>query len=337
MANNTLYFSHDCNARTDPKLARLAHKYGMAGIGIYWCVVEMLYENDGYLMRSDCEWIADALRTDMRTLCDIIENSELFVTDDQKFWSESALKRLHKIQEKSQKAANSAIKRWGNANALPTQCEGNAKNKSKVNKSKVNKSIYTPLPPNGFAAGAAVSSKGVTGFVDTETVTSEPSADTPPLETTEEEPLLNNSAGPELQTDDSFGEICKQYADNIGKITPLVADNIRYWADNYSAEWIITAIKEAVLSNVRKPNYISAILDNWDKNGFKAVPQNKAAPPPDTNQGTTRANVENQISIRVRQEIVRNSKSGQPVALDGIRARVRREVEAEYAERLVAK
>ncbi|OBW62617.1 MAG: hypothetical protein A9183_06915 [Dehalococcoides mccartyi] len=211
---------------------------------------------------------------------------------------------------------------------------------SKVNKSKVNKSKLnnTPLPPKG-SVGAVVSSKGITDFVNTETgeILSRPPVNTPSLEIPEAEPFSNNSAGPELRPDNSFGEICKQYADNIGKVTGLVADGIRDWADNYPAEWIITAIKEAVLSNVRKPNYISAILDNWDKNGFKAVPQNKAAPPPDTNQGTTRANVENQISIRVRQEIVRNSKSGQPVALDGIRARVRREVEAEYAERLVAK
>lgn len=143
MANGTIFFSHDCNARNDLKLIRLNHKHGMAGVGIYWCLVEMLYENDGYLMRSDCECIANALRVEMRTLCDIIENSELFNFDDEKFWSESALKRIKKILEKSQKATDSALKRWGNANAMPTQCEGNANkvNKNRINNKEINKEI----------------------------------------------------------------------------------------------------------------------------------------------------------------------------------------------------
>lgn len=125
------YFPHDYAARTDRKLARLLHKYGTSGIGIYWCIIEMLYENDGYLMLSDCDCIANELRTHSETVMEII-SSELFEKDSEKFWSISALKRLDKINEKSQKAQESAFKRWGNAKAMPTQCEGNAIKQNKI-------------------------------------------------------------------------------------------------------------------------------------------------------------------------------------------------------------
>ncbi|MDY6833798.1 MAG: DUF4373 domain-containing protein [Chloroflexota bacterium] len=133
---DTFYFSHDCNARNDLKITRLRYKYGMEGVGIYWCLVEMLYEEGGYLMLSDCECIANELRTQCDTLKSIIA-SDLFQNDDEKYWSNSVLKRLEKQHEKSQKASESATKRWGNANAMRTQCDGNA---NKVKKSKVKKS-----------------------------------------------------------------------------------------------------------------------------------------------------------------------------------------------------
>ena len=37
------YFQHDYNARNDPKLQALIVEMGVAGIGIYWCLVEMLF------------------------------------------------------------------------------------------------------------------------------------------------------------------------------------------------------------------------------------------------------------------------------------------------------
>ncbi|MET0039422.1 Lin1244/Lin1753 domain-containing protein [Dehalococcoides mccartyi] len=350
MNKNAYYFPHDCNAADDPKILAMRFTYKAEGYGWYWMLVEQLRQQQDYRISVEilpmyAKKFDAPHKKFAQFIDDCVNKFHLFFIENSYIFSESLIKRMEFIENKSEKAKSAASARWthegstaskSDADAMQTQCVRNAIKENKIKENKIK--VITPLPPKGCAA-VVVSSKGVTNFVDTETgeILSSPPVDTPSLETPEEEPISNNSAGPALQVDTDFGEICKQYAANIGKVTSLVADGIRDWVDNYPAEWIIAAIKEAVLANVKKPNYISAILDNWDKNGFKAVPQNKAAPPPDTNQGTTRANVENQISIRVRQEIVRNSKSGQPVALDGIRARVRREVEAEYAERLVAK
>lgn len=43
------YFQHDANARHDPKLLMLAKECGMAGIGRWWCLVEILREQQDYM------------------------------------------------------------------------------------------------------------------------------------------------------------------------------------------------------------------------------------------------------------------------------------------------
>lgn len=139
------YFSHDTKARSDSKLVSLAMRQGMEGLGVYWCIVEMLYENDGKMMRTECERIAYELRTHSDCINSVIYEHELFQWDDLYFWSNSVLNRLKTITEKSDKARQSATKRWENANAMRTQCEGNAikEKESKVNKINIGDELPT--------------------------------------------------------------------------------------------------------------------------------------------------------------------------------------------------
>jgi len=125
MAKDTYYFSHDYNSRNDPKMVLLFMKHGVIGIGIYWCIVEMMYEQGGYLMQSECERIAFELRTDYDLVSSVIA-CNLFERDEEKFWSTSVLKRLKTRKDKSIKAKESADKRWANANALRTESDANA-------------------------------------------------------------------------------------------------------------------------------------------------------------------------------------------------------------------
>ena len=139
------YFSHDTKARSDSKLVSLAMRQGMEGLGVYWCIVEMLYENEGRIMRTECERIAYELRTHSDCITAVIYEHDLFQWDDEYFWSNSVLKRLKTITEKSDKARQSATKRWENANAMRTQCEGNAikEKESKVNKINIGDELPT--------------------------------------------------------------------------------------------------------------------------------------------------------------------------------------------------
>src|SRR5574342_117313 len=134
MAKESYYFSHDYNARSDKEIVKVIMKMGMAGVGIYWCIVEMLYEEGGYLMHSECERIAFELRTDANSIATLVHSYNLFKKDEEKFWSSAVLARLALRKEKSEKARRSAAKRW-DANALPTHSDSNAK-KGKERKGK---------------------------------------------------------------------------------------------------------------------------------------------------------------------------------------------------------
>lgn len=106
------FFSHDYNSRSDPKLQKLQMKLGLKGIGAYWCIVEMLYEEGGYLPLTEYERITFELRTEYDFIKSVIQDYDLFKNDGIKFWSESAIDRLKLRSEKSEKARQSINKRW---------------------------------------------------------------------------------------------------------------------------------------------------------------------------------------------------------------------------------
>jgi uncharacterized protein DUF4373 len=137
---DTFYFSHDYNTRTDEKIKLLIRKHQMSGYGIFWAIIEDLYNNANAL-RLDYEGISFDLHTDEKTVKSIIEDFELFVIKDGFFGSFSVEKRLDERNEKSKKAQASAHKRWGNdANALRPKSDSNAikERKGKEKKGKKN-------------------------------------------------------------------------------------------------------------------------------------------------------------------------------------------------------
>ena len=126
---DTFYFSHDYNARSDDKIKLLIRKHGMIGYGVFWAIVEDLYNNANAL-RLDCEGIAYDLHVDVKIVENIIFDFELFVIENNFFGSLSVERRLNERNEKSEKARKSALNRWNktkdDANAMRTQCEGYA-------------------------------------------------------------------------------------------------------------------------------------------------------------------------------------------------------------------
>lgn len=139
----TFYFSHDFGARNDPKLISLQMELGHEGKGIFWDLIEILYEQDGYILESELKSIAFALHTKYERITDVLTKYDLFVNEDGKYWSESVLRRLELRYSKSEKARNSVNERWKrlrkDTNVLPTKYEGNTIKESKGEKEKENK------------------------------------------------------------------------------------------------------------------------------------------------------------------------------------------------------
>jgi hypothetical protein len=154
MSKDTFYFSHDYNARNDIKIKKLIAKHNYNGYGLFWAIIEDLYNNANALP-LDYECIAFDLRADIEILKSIINDFDLFVIKDGSFGSLSVERRLEQRNNKSLKARQSANKRWNNtkddANALQTHYDSNAikERKGKENKEKEIKDI-TALPKFSF-------------------------------------------------------------------------------------------------------------------------------------------------------------------------------------------
>jgi len=133
---DSFYFPHDFHARHDPKLERLRMTIGCEGVGIFWCLVEMLYEEGGSLPIQDIEIYSKALNCKLDTLLKTLREYNLFVENKTHFWSPTLIKRLKHITSKREKARASA-KLSHSANAERTLSERSAIKESKVKESKV--------------------------------------------------------------------------------------------------------------------------------------------------------------------------------------------------------
>ena len=153
------YFSHDLNARNDRKLIRLAMKHGMEGIGIYWCIVEMMYEEQGRVMRSECERIAFELRTSCDKIESVLQDFDLFYANEDYWYSESVNRRIEaqiQVSNGAKKAANTRWERYRNqgvveenANEMRTHTNriANKEKKRKEKESKENINTSRELLP----------------------------------------------------------------------------------------------------------------------------------------------------------------------------------------------
>ena len=64
--------------------------------------------------------------------------------------------------------------------------------------------------------------------------------------------------------------IYRVYEENIGPLTPMIADSLKDAEDTYPVQWIYDAIRIAVDRNKRSWSYAAAILDRWQREGRDA-------------------------------------------------------------------
>ena len=103
-SKETFYFSHDYNARNDIKIKRLIVKHGYEGYGIFWAMIEDLYQNANALpLDYDC--IAYDFRTNSDMIESIVNDFDLFEVGEDTFSSLSIQRRLGKRMEISEKRA----------------------------------------------------------------------------------------------------------------------------------------------------------------------------------------------------------------------------------------
>jgi DnaD/phage-associated family protein len=61
--------------------------------------------------------------------------------------------------------------------------------------------------------------------------------------------------------------IFKLYEDNIGMLSPLLAEQLKDAEQRYPERWILDAFMEALAQNKRSWRYIQRILERWEREG----------------------------------------------------------------------
>jgi hypothetical protein len=152
MKKEAYYFSHDANAKDDPKILQLRMEMGWEGYGLFWALIEMLRNESDHRMRTHYKSIAFALHTHEDSIKKLINDFDLFAIEGEYFWSESLLKRMEMKESKSEKARQSAKKRWNqdnDANAMRTHSDSNA-NAMQLKESKVKESKGKEISKDTF-------------------------------------------------------------------------------------------------------------------------------------------------------------------------------------------
>ena len=157
------FFSHDCNARNDPKILALRSVYGAEGYGVYFMLVEILREQPEYRLSVN-KYIWNTLAMQMQVEASHLEQiitdcctefaengSTLLVNDGEYLYSASLLRRMGKVDDISNLRREAAQKRWKNqsckaddgsgastSNANAEQTDAN-KRKTKAMRNKIKK------------------------------------------------------------------------------------------------------------------------------------------------------------------------------------------------------
>jgi DnaD/phage-associated family protein len=77
---------------------------------------------------------------------------------------------------------------------------------------------------------------------------------------------VEGAAGPP-DNDLAFSQVCRLYQAEIGKMSPLIAEEIRDRLRRCPPAWFEQAISKAAAAEARRWNYIKSILAAWEKCG----------------------------------------------------------------------
>ena len=131
MKTTKVWFKHDTNSLADDKIFALVLKYGAEGYGVFWAIVEGLYENEGVALSDiTLKRIARDLSVDHDKLIEIAdyaaseECGHLFTKTDYGYVSHRVCVQCKAQAEKCRQNAENIRKRYIQ-NSVPVEYESN--------------------------------------------------------------------------------------------------------------------------------------------------------------------------------------------------------------------
>ncbi len=124
---NSKYFSHDIDARNDPKIIAMRSVHGKIGGCFFWDLIEHLASLDGYKIKKDkytfsvlSKILDESIEKTTELINDFINEFDLLVEDNEFIFSKSLLERLELRDEKTLRNSEGGKKamerRYANSN-----------------------------------------------------------------------------------------------------------------------------------------------------------------------------------------------------------------------------
>lgn len=106
------YINHKISNRSEYVFRKLIERKGAAAYGVYWYVLEELYESGGRMLFEEIESISNALCVRKDFVASVIKSFSLFQYDSESFWSDEVIEQIEKRQKLKDKRKEAANKRW---------------------------------------------------------------------------------------------------------------------------------------------------------------------------------------------------------------------------------
>lgn len=130
-ADKTLWFRHDVGTMNDIRMQKIMRKYGLEGIGIYWCLIETMYTNNGRIFHSEIADIAFMIHANEDKVAEMASDQDIFESDEDSFWSNRVNSELSIQQEVSEKAKEAINARWKNQKKAKSNSSNSSTNPEK--------------------------------------------------------------------------------------------------------------------------------------------------------------------------------------------------------------
>lgn len=134
------YINHKISNRSEYVFRKLIERKGAAAYGVYWYILEELYESGGKMLFEEIEPISKALCVRKDFVASVIKSFSLFQYDSESFWSDEVIEQIEKRQKIKDKRKEAANKRWvSEKNIIMPEKEKEVESSPIVKPTRVNK------------------------------------------------------------------------------------------------------------------------------------------------------------------------------------------------------
>lgn len=265
------YFPLDVDIASDEKVEYIEAKHGVAGFGIFIHLLMMIYRNGYYVEWGERQLYVFSKRVnvDIKVTSDVLNDciySELF---DRNLYETYGILTSHGIQTRYLQACERRksifiVKEF----LLATP-----------DRKTLDKIIYQK-PPKFDKCTQKLVSSGVNVDINS-AQGSTASAENPQSKVKESIYVVvdkraraqdsSTAENEPAEKQDDVAAIFDTFSNNIHPITgEIEADMLADLLNHYGREWMVEAIKETALNHGTSIKYVKSILENWERNGFKA-------------------------------------------------------------------